>query len=222
VDLGLGIGHADPAGPPGPFTGLGFNLEIKGGLTSNLQLGFRTGIRVGDDGKLTQADSYGRTFETETYGVLYDTVANPELSLRFTVVDSPLVDLALDGRLYIPIESGAKTGIMVAVPLAFHLSPTVRFDTGVYVPILFYDPTRTVISFPFHLWLQLDNQWALGLLTGVRISNPGGSTGVPLGVALNYGASSVADLRFWFLFPDVKNSGSTKNFGAGIGLEIRF
>jgi len=68
LDLGLGIGHLDPAGPPGPYTGLGFNLEVKGGLTSTLQLGVRTGIRVGSDGKMTEADRYGRTFETETYG----------------------------------------------------------------------------------------------------------------------------------------------------------
>lgn len=222
LDLGLGVGHFDPAGPSGPYTGLGFNLEVKGGLTSTLQLGLRTGIRVGNDGKTTRADQYGRTFETETYDTGQEALANPEVSLRFTVVDSPVVDLALEGRLYIPIEAGTSTGVMVAVPLAFHLSPTVRLDTGVFVPIIFTDPTQTIISFPLHLWLQASPQVAVGPITGVQIHNPGGSTTVPLGLGLNYGASSTADLRFWFLFPDIKGDGQTRNFGAGVGVEARF
>jgi hypothetical protein len=222
VDLGLGIGHVDPPGIAGPYTGLGFNLEVKGGLTSTLQLGLRTGIRVGNDGKITQADRYGRTFETETYGTGVDTLANPEVSLRFTVVDSPVVDLALEGRLYIPIEDGTDTGIMVAVPLAFHLSPTVRFDTGVFVPIIFTDPTQSVISFPFHLWLQANDRLAVGPMTGIQIHNPGGTTVVPLGLGLNYGASSTADVRVWLLFPNIKGDGQARNFGAGVGFEARF
>jgi len=133
-----------------------------------------------------------------------------------------VVDLALEGRLYIPIEAGTRTGIMVAVPLAFHFSPTVRLDTGVFVPILFYDPTRSVISFPLHLWLQASDRVAVGPITGVQISNPGGTTLVPLGLGLNYGASSTADLRLWVLFPDVKGDGATRTFGAGVGVEARF
>jgi hypothetical protein len=222
LDLGLGIGHLDPPGPSGPYTGLGFNLEVKGGLTSTLQLGLRTGIRVGNDGKSTRADRYGRTFETETYGTGFETLANPEVSLRFTVVDSPVVDLALEGRLYVPIEAHTSTGIMVAVPLAFHLSPTVRFDTGVFVPILFTDPTQSTISFPFHLWLQANDRLAVGPMTGVQIHNPGGTTTIPLGLGLNYAASSTADLRVWFLFPNIKGDGEARNFGAGFGVEARF
>jgi|SRR4051794_21859024 hypothetical protein len=222
LDVGLGVGHYDPSGPAGPYNGLGFNLELKGGLTRQLQLGVRTGIRVGADGKITQADQYGRAFETETYGTGVDTVANPEISLRYAVIDSPTLDLALEGRLYVPIEEGTKVGIMVALPLQFHFSPTVRFDTGLFVPIIFTDPdTTSVISIPFHLWLQLDDRWALGLLTGVRIYNPGGRTGVPIGVGLNYETSRSADVRFWLLFPNVKDGGS-RAFGGGIAFEARF
>src|ERR1700742_1329448 len=70
LDFGLGLGHA------GPFNGVGFNLELHGGLTSRLELGIRTGIRAGVDGRATQADYYGRTFETETYGTDHKTLAN--------------------------------------------------------------------------------------------------------------------------------------------------
>src|SRR4051812_3350442 len=221
VDLGLGIGHADRPEPLGDVTGLGFNLELKGGLTPRLQLGFRTGIRLGDEGKITQADRYGRTFETETYGTDGDTVANPEISLRYAVYHSPTLELALDGRVYLPIEDGTKAGVMLALPVRYHISPTVMFDTGIYVPILFYDPTQSVISFPFHLWLQAD-RLAIGPMTGVAIHNPGGSTSVPLGLGLNYELSSDADLRTWLLFPNIKGSSGGKNFGVGVGIEARF
>jgi hypothetical protein len=221
LDLGLGIGHTDASPPIGEITGLGFNLELKGGLTRELQLGVRTGIRVGTDGKLTRADRYGRTFETETYGTDGETIANPEISLRYNAIDTPTIDLGLDGRIYLPIESGTKVGILLGVPLQFHLSPSVRFDTGIFVPILFYDPTQSVLSFPFHLWLQVD-RLAIGPMTGVQIYNPGGHTAVPLGVALNYAATSEADLRAWLLFPDVKRSGGGKTFGVGFGVELRF
>src|SRR5256885_10765794 len=69
LDVGLGIGRADRPSPLEDVTGLGFNLELRGGLTSSVELGVRTGIRVGSDGEFTEADRYGRTFQTETYGV---------------------------------------------------------------------------------------------------------------------------------------------------------
>jgi hypothetical protein len=222
LDLGLGIGHIDEPAPIPDVTGLGLNLELKVALSRALQLGVRTGVRFDNDGKATQADRYGRTFETETYGTGSETIANPEIALRYTLIDSPVTDLALEGRVYIPIESGTKVGVMIAVPLAFHLSPVARFDTGVYVPILLYDPTVTVVSFPFHLWLQATDQLALGVLTGVAIHNPGGSTTVPLGVGLNFGATHTTDVRAWFLYPNVKGDGARDVYGGGLGLEMRF
>jgi hypothetical protein len=221
LDLGLGIGHVDRPAPFADVTGLGFNLELKGGLTQRLQLGVRTGIRVGDDGKATQADRYGRTFETETYGTDSETVANPEVSLRYEFYHSPTLELAFDGRVYLPIEKGTKVGIMLGMPLAFHFSPTVRLDSGIYIPILFYDPTQSVISFPIHLWFQAD-RLAVGPMTGVQIRNPGGSTAVPLGIAFNYAMSNDADLRTWLLFPNVNGTGGGKTFGVGFGIEVRF
>jgi hypothetical protein len=209
LDLGLGLGHA------GDFNGVGFNLELHAGLTPRLQLGIRTGIRVGLDGKVTQADQYGRTFETETYGTDGKTIANPELSLRWGLSRGPVVDVALDTRLYIPTE-GTAAGIMLAVPIALRFSSAARLDTGVYVPVIFTSPASAVASFPAHLWFQLD-RLALGFLTGIRV---GSGVDVPLGVGLNYALNWDADLRFWFLFPDVNHT--TELFGGGVGLQVRF
>jgi hypothetical protein len=209
LDFGLGLGHE------GPFNGFGFNLELHAGLTSRLELGIRTGIRAGTDGRITTADYYGRTFETETYGVDHKTIANPELSLRWALARSHIVDVGLDTRLYIPTE-GTPAGIMLALPIALRFSSAARLDTGVYVPIIFGDPAHALASIPAHLWFQLD-QLALGFLTGVRVND---GVDVPLGLGINYALAWDADLRFWFLFPDVNHTSDA--FGGGVGLEVRF
>jgi hypothetical protein len=223
LDLGLGIGHADRSPPFDDITGFGLNLELHAGLSSSLELGVRTGIRLGTEGRIMRADGYGRAFETETYGTGSDEIANPEVSLRLALVRTPAVALALEGRLYLPIEDGTPFGIMLAVPLHLHLGDRARLDSGIYVPIIFTEPTTSkVISVPLHLWFQVDPSVALGLLTGVRLYRPGSGYTVPLGVGLNYGVSNATDLRLWFLFPNVKGSGATDVFGLGIALAVRF
>jgi hypothetical protein len=219
LDLGLGIGHLNRNPPLTDITGLGFNLELRGGISDSLEIGLRTGIRIGNDGKFTFADSFGRTFNTETYDPGLDTVANPEVTLKFALARGDVAAVALEGGVYIPIDG--DVGILLALPLHLHLAPAIRFDTGVYVPIVFTDPdTSTVVSFPFHLWFEIDRV-AIGLLTGVRLFNPG-TTEVPLGAGINLALNRDADLRGWLLFPNVRGSGSTNYFGGGIGIELRF
>ena len=173
LGLGLGIGHEDLPAPLEDITGLGLNLELRGGLTSSLQLGLRTGIRLGSEGRLTQADRFGRAFETETYGTGIDSFANPEISLRQALLRTEAVGLALEGRLYLPLEDGTELGIMVALPLHLHLSDNTRFDSGIYVPIFFTDPATRVISFPFQLWFQAND--------GCRPRGADGRTPLPAG-----------------------------------------
>jgi hypothetical protein len=221
LGVGLGIGHDERPEPLDDITGFGVNLELKGGLTPGLQVGLRTGLRLGSEGRLTQADNYGRTFETETYGVGIDDIANPELSLRAALFRGDLVALALEGRLYLPIEDGTELGIMIALPLHIHLGHAARLDSGLYVPIIFTDPRISVISVPFHVWFQASPDLAVGVLTGVRRYRPGGGTSVPLGVGLNYELSGATDLRTWLLFPNVRGGG-TEDFGGGVALELRF
>ncbi len=222
LGVGLGIGHDDRPSPLDDITGLGLNLELHGGLAPDLEFGVRTGIRIKSEGRATQADRYGRTFETETYGTGYETLANPEISLRYALLRGVSAALALEGRLYIPIEDGTELGIMIALPLHLHLADLVRLDTGIYVPIFFTDPTSRVVSFPFHVWLQVGPDLALGVLTGLRLYRPGGGEAVPFGVGANYELSSDTDLRTWFLFPNVKGSGATDDFGFGFGFEARY
>src|SRR5438105_675603 len=102
-DTGLGIAHVKA---PGGITGAGLNLEVALGLTSRLEIGFRTGGRFGNEGKVTQADAYGRTFDTETYGTGVDAFANPEGRITWSMLAVSVVDIGLEGRAYLPFETG--------------------------------------------------------------------------------------------------------------------
>ncbi len=221
LDIGLGLGHEPFANRS--TTGFGMNLEIAFGVTHDLELGLRTGTRIGGDGEATQADRYGRTFDTETYGTGHDAVANPELRMTWAVAQGPMVHLGLEGRVYLPIENGTRVGVMFAVPLRLRLG-AVRIDTGVYVPILFYARTQDTISFPFHIWLQASRTLWLGPLLGVKFANDGSAshTEYPLGFGLGTALANAIDLRTWFLFPDINRDEAARTFGAGVALQIRF
>jgi len=221
LDVGLGLGHEPTFFPNGSTTGFGMNLEIAVGVTHDLELGFRTGTRIGNDGEATQADTYGRPFDTETYGTRFDALANPELRATWAVAQGPAVHLGFEGRVYLPIETGSRVGVMFAVPLRLRLG-AVRIDSGLYLPILFYNPTQNIISFPVHIWLQASRTLWLGPLLGVRLDNPGGHTAYPLGFGLGTALAKAIDLRMWFLFPDINHDEAARTFGAGLALEIRF
>lgn len=210
LDFGFGLAHRDPP----DVTGIGFNIEGKYGLGGGTELGFRTAVRS-DDGRGTQADVYARPFDRETFGTGGDTFANPELRLRQLVTSA----LALEGRVYVPFDG--PFGFMLAAPLQL-TGGNVRFDSGVYVPIVFADPaTLSWVSIPAQLWFYAGSVGHIGLLTGARLSNPGGDWSVPVGVGLDHTLSQAADLVMWFLFPDITQDSAAKQFGAGVGLRIR-
>jgi hypothetical protein len=222
-NFGLGIAHANNT------LGPGINFEGAGAITRGLELGFRTGLRFDGAARAGDADRYGRPFDTETYGEGSDTLSNPEARLRGALVQGDVFELALEGRVYTPFSDGF--GIMFGVPMAFHIGRSVRLDMGIYVPVLFYDPTRAFVSFPLHLWIQATDRLWLGPLVGLRFrSNApfepapqpqgGGTVDVPLGFGLGYQIARAVDFKTWFLFQDVAH-GPAQVWGFGAGLEIR-
>ncbi|HEY4188378.1 MAG TPA: hypothetical protein VGP07_25110 [Polyangia bacterium] len=223
VDFGLGVGHVpDDAVPGTPTNGLGLNLEIVAGIAPGLELGLRTGFRLDEGGQRTQADGYGRPFDTETYGTQFDRVANPELHLRWLAARGPNAELGLQLDFYLPTENGSRFGMMFALPIVLRGGP-VRLDTGIYVPVIFYDPTLTIISVPLHVWIQATPRLWLGPLFGVRVIESGGShTEAPMGFGIGTALDRAVDLRAWFLFPDVSHNGTTRVYGGGVALQLRF
>ena len=217
VDFGLGYGH-DPVNRDG----LGMNLELRAGVAHDFELGFRLGFRLNDDGQGTRADNYGRAFETETYGVRNDRIANPELKFRWSMARSYAAELGLELRAYIPIETQSRFGFLIGLPIALRAGP-VRFDTGLFVPIIFYDPTQTIVSIPLHVWIQPTATFWLGPLLGMRVVNQDGShTEYPLGFGMGWQLNRAVDLRAWFMFPNINEDAAARNYGLGLALEVRF
>ena len=223
LDLGLGLGH-QPDGPPdnGSITGFGLNLALSGSITHELEVGVRTGFRLDDNGQTTQADRYGRPFETETYGTDFDRVANPEVHLRWAVARGAAAELGLELRAYLPIENGSSFGLMFGLPIALRAG-AIRIDTGLYVPMIFANPTQTAVSVPVHLWIQATRTLWLGPLFGVRVVSGNGSHDeYPLGFGIGSALTRTLDLRTWILFPDISQNEAARTFGAGVALQIRF
>ena len=220
VGFGLGYGHR-PAPAPQDEDGWGLNLELRAGVAQNFELGFRMGFRLDSGGRYTQADYYARPYETETYGTNNDSVSNPELRFRWSVARGYAAELGLELRAYLPIESNSRFGFMFGLPIALRAGP-IRFDTGLYVPVLFYDPTRTAVSIPLHVWIQAAYNFWLGPILGLRFESQGSHTAYPLGFGLGWQTSRAVDIRTWFLFPDMNQNAAARSYGVGIALEVRF
>jgi hypothetical protein len=215
LGLGAGIGHLDAI----DYTGFGLNLELGHGLRSDIELRLRTGLRFGIAGRTVRADTYGRPVNTETYNTGFETLANPEVGLRFNLTRGGTAEVAADGRVYLPLDG--DFGVLVGLPVALHLR-RVRLDTGIFIPIIFADPEAvTTISIPLHLWIKLDEGTFLGPMLGVRFHDGGGKS-VPFGVGAGTSLAYDADLRFWLLFPDISKDDGAEDFGVGAGLYVTF
>jgi hypothetical protein len=222
-DAGLSVAHLETPGDD--LNGVGLNLEAAFGITERLELGFRTGLRFGDDGRITSADFYARLWDTDTYDVGTETFANPEARLRYAILGGDVVELGLEARMYLPIAENSEFGVAPGLPVAFHLGEIARLDTGVLVPIILSDPdTTTIISIPARLWFQVSQKAWLGPLSGVRVvndANGNNDTQVPLGFGFGYQISQAVDLKTQFLFRDVDRNDATDDFGVGAGLQFR-
>jgi hypothetical protein len=218
LGLGLGLGHLDIA----ERTGLGVNLELGYGITSGVELRFRTGLRLGENGRVVDGDYFGRPFYTETYNLGADTIANPQLGLRISAVRSGSLDLGIDAHVIFPLDDDTDLGMLLGLPLAVRLGDRLRLDTGLFLPIRLTEPDTTVdISIPFHVWIKVNPSTTLGPLTGVYFYD-GGGRGVPFGFGVGSSIAYDAEVRFWLLFSDISNDESRQNFGVGAGLYVLF
>lgn len=219
-DFGLGVGHFDAPDPP---TGVGLNVEMAVGVTRHLELGVREGFRFGAEGRATRADEYGRLFDRQTFGTNHDDLANPEFRMRGQLVDGPVVELSLEGRAALPIEDGSELALQFGMPVWFHLGHSVRLDTGLYVPVAFYDPRLVSVSAPLDVWIQCSPALWLGPMTGVRFTHQGPAerTDVSLGFGLGYSLGRAVDLKAMALAPRINHERGARDFGVGVGLQVR-
>lgn len=222
-DVGLGVGHVKFGNYS--ETGAAMNFEAALGVTSTFELGIRTGYRFDDSAKVGQADVYARTNGTETYGSNgTGAVANPELRAKFALARLEVVEIAVDARAYMPTEDQSRFGVMAGLPFLIRAGNLVRIDTGVYVPVVFYDPTVSVVSLPGYVWFQASEKFWVGPMAALRFVNLGSDrdrTDLLLGGGLGYQLARIVDLKAQMFFPRINQDDGLGNVGAGIGLQVR-
>jgi hypothetical protein len=222
-DLGLGVGHV---GGPRDNTAVGMNLEMAVAI-DRVELGVRTGLRPGDEPvRGIEADSYGRLFDRQYFDGGANVLANPEFRVRVAILRGPVADLAVEGRVIIPIDPGVA-GLEPGLPLAFHLGDRVRLDTGVWLPIYTGQDSFVGISVPFDLWFQITPRLWLGPMTGIAANHLGAPPPAPFrnnayvsfGFGLGYQITHFLDFKTMLLFPDISDDSNI--FGVGAGVQIR-
>lgn len=216
LNFGLAVAHA----PTPSLTGPGINGEFAVGLGSDLELGVRSGMRIGRDARFVQADTGARLFDTETFGTGVDTFANPEGRIRYRFVAGSVAEVGVEGRAYLPFEAGTRIGVMAGLPIALHLGTSIRLDTGINIPVLFYSPVATVVSIPARLWIQTSEQLWLGPISAIRFNNPG-TDALLLGFGVGYQINSAFDFKSQVLFPRITDTQGAQNFALSAGLEFR-
>ncbi|MBX3193001.1 MAG: hypothetical protein KF819_38810 [Labilithrix sp.] len=219
-DVGLGLVHSRIGN--NDAVGAGLNLEGSFAVSHSVELGVRTGARFGTQSQLRQADQYGRTLWTETWGTGNGApFANPEIRVRWAAYSGRVVEVGLDWRMYVPGEAGTSFGLGFGAPLAFHVGDILRIDTGIYIPVVFDNPASTVISAPAYFWFQASPHVWLGPMIGVRHVNPPGPSrdDILLGFGIGYQVASAVDLKWMFLMPRVNDD--NRAFGVGFGVQFR-
>jgi hypothetical protein len=213
VDLGLGYGHL---GGSSGLDGVGFNAEGVLGLKGFLDLGLRIGLRPGRESPSTQADYYGRMFDRETFWLAgVATTANPELRVRGKILSQGPFEMGLEGRLFMPVSQGA--GLMFGAPFQVSLEHTLKIETGVFIPIGFYNPTAIGLNLPLRVNVQLSEHGWVGPSTGLRFSSARGQDlSVPIGFGGGYSVSHIADIKGEIYLPRINDG--LRAFGMGVGV----
>jgi hypothetical protein len=233
-DFGAGVASGTPPRVPGPVAGVGVNVEMAVGLVSRVELGVRTGLRLGDtDSRHEHGDEYGRLFDRQYFDGGDDIVANPEVRVRGALVRTEVFELGLEGRLIVPV-AGNDAGALFGVPMMFHLGRRVRLDTGAYVPIVFGNgnppppqapiATNVDVTLPIDVWIQASPRLWLGPMTGVVFRHVGRGSArsdLSLGFGLGYQITHYLDFKTMVLLPYITDAGSGPEFGVGAGVEIR-
>jgi hypothetical protein len=212
-DLGMGVTGSQP------ITG-GVNLELGIGLTSRIELGFRTGVRFGDAfEREVQPDAYARLYDLQTIAAGDSAIAKPEVRLRGALVQGEVGEVGLEGRLVPPFDPRSDFGLLFGVPVALHFEGRVRFDTGVYVGLGIWPHgvVDDVVSVPIDLWIQATPRFWIGPVSDIALEQS--TVAALVGVGLGYQIVRAVDFKATALVPAPSND--VVNFAVGAGVQIR-
>ncbi|APR99305.1 hypothetical protein [Pajaroellobacter abortibovis] len=216
-NVGLGTVHK-----PRQDQEWGLNLQGAIGLTSQFEMGLRTGIRLGQNLRLLKADQFGRLFDSETYGTRQDAISNLELGLRYAMVQNKTVEMGIEWRTILPIEENSYLGGVFALPIFIHLGHWGRVDSGMYVPMVSPAPQLfDTLSFPVRVWFQINREVWFGPLGAFRIDPKAGDFTLLTGLGLGYSLGEAVDLKGQLLFPHIYKPKGAEEFGLAVGVQLR-
>jgi hypothetical protein len=249
ADIGVGFGTfqnygPDPSNPDNPplllggtQVGWGTSLEAAVGLPYVGELGLRIGYRFGPTvssnegttvpaGALANADHFARLFDPISSEPGLSSFANPEVRLRGTLFDLRTVELALETRIIVPTGQGSVFAVTPGVPLRIHLPGFLRVDTGLYLPVAFFQDASYSLDLPVQAFFQLGNAF-LGPMTGIRFNvlNVAGATNtvdIPLGIGGGYTLGGRIDIKAQIRVERINDSNWASQFlGGAVGAGLR-
>ena len=101
------------------------------------------------------------------------TSANPELHFRWAVARAARGGARARASRLPSHRARVEVRHDVRRPVRAAAAGIVGIDTGVYVPVIFYDPTLTVVSIPVHLWIQASSSRLAGAAVRAARRQPG-------------------------------------------------
>lgn len=240
IEAGLGVGQY--LSPSGTKIGTASNLEAAVGLPFFGELRVRSGFRFAhtpDPGAkdrnfqttFNNPDYYARLFDHETANYGFGDWANPEISLRGSIVGAEVAAVGLETRVVIPIDSTSGWSVSPGLPVRFRIPKIARIDTGIfaYLPASDDHANQYIVSVPAQLWFQIDNAF-VGPMTGLRynrftstISDATGQstrTDITAGVGGGYTFAERFDLKAQVYVARINDSDWSKTLGAGVGVGI--
>lgn len=143
--------------------------------------------------------------------------SNPALYGVYRLLDGDF-ELGAGLALYLPVESGSKFGMTLGVPMAYHLSPTARIDTGVQLTMSFTDPMVNTLNIPVGVTVNVTDNVFVGARIGLtgNLKGFGDSVAIPLYLRAGYTLANnatggpLADLVLQFGFPGFLSLGASE------------
>lgn len=139
---------------------------------------------------------------------------NPTLYGMYRILSGNF-ELGAAATINLPVQSGTDFGLGVGVPIAYHLSDTMRLNSGAFLNFTFADPMVSVLTIPVGLTVNVADNIFVGARTGIggNLKAFGDTLAIPLTLQAGYTLANdnngpLADLIVQFGFPAFLTPGS--------------
>jgi hypothetical protein len=234
VRVAAGLGgalqtYAGPANGTLAIFGTGVNAEAAVGLGRSFEIGVRVGVRTDDAGRGLRADEVARAYGTVTFGTGVNTLANPELRLRWRAVRWGRAEVGLENRVVVPTGADPNVTEVLAGWVSIHVPRVARADLGLEGAFSWQSfetgyLLMPALAVPIRLWVNPTRGLFSGLVATTSYYAPTRYTTsdvlITTGLVGGYRIGRCDAILGAYLL-DVVNDGIDRT-GIGLGLACRF